>query len=112
MYTNYTIYIPIYLPVFLVLAIFGMAYNYLVQRLERQGHDRGYMGLIVAFGCAVTLAGAGLIVGIDRIAWVFLCFVASGTPMIIGSIARHCRARAKQRRECLDHNDTIIRKEQ
>ena len=76
------------------LALFGCAYNRWVERLEREGSDRGYMGFIVAFGCAVTIAGYALITGSLALALVLLaCFVASGTPMIVGSVGRHLQAR-------------------
>lgn len=101
---------PIYVPILLALAIFGVVYNRWVDSLERQGHDRGYMSLIVSLGCAVTLAGAGFIVGLKPVLWALACFVASGIPMIIGSVGRYCRARAQQKRECLDHDADRMRR--
>ena len=101
---------PIHVPILLVLAGFGYVYNRWVESLERQGHDRGYMSLIVALGCAVTLAAAALIIGLEPVLWTFICFAASGTPMIIGSISRYCRARARQRQQNLDHDATVIRR--
>jgi len=102
---------PTYVPILLALVTFGIGYNHWVEHLEHNGHDRGYMGLIVAAGCTITLAGAALdtnYAGLDPIAWVFVCFAASGTPMVIGSIVRHCRARARQQRDCLDRNERTI----
>jgi len=99
---------PTYVPILLALATFGVAYNRWVESLEQGGHDRGYMGLIVAFGCTITLAGAALLIGLEPVTWTFLCFIASGTPMILGSIVRHCRARARQRADVLDHNERTI----
>lgn len=99
---------PTFIPILLALAAFGYFYNHWVEHLENGGHDRGYMGLIVAFGCTITLAGAALLVGLEQIAWTFLCFVASGLPMVLGSIVRHCRARARQRADVLDHNERTI----
>lgn len=101
---------PIYVPILLALAAFGVVYNRWVESLERQGHDRGYMSLIVSLGCAVTLAGAGFIVGLKPVLWALACFVASGIPMIIGSVGRYCRARAQQKRECLDHDADRMRR--
>jgi len=101
---------PIYVPILLALAIFGVVYNRWVDSLERQGHDRGYMSFIVALGCAVTLAGAGFIVGLEPVLWAFVCFAASGIPMIAGSVGRYCRARAQQRQECLEHDGNTIRR--
>jgi uncharacterized membrane protein len=99
-----------YTIVLIALFIFGIGYNWLVAKLEHQGHDRGYMGFIVAFGCAVTLLGLGAIVGWEPVAWAFTCFAASGIPMIAGSIRRHVRARAKARREVLEENARVVRR--
>ena len=99
-----------YVIVLVTLFGFGIGYNRLVEKLERQGHDRGYMGFIVAFGCTMTLLGAGVIVGWEPVAWTTMCFAASGIPMIAGSIRRHVRARAKARREILEANDRIVRR--
>ena len=101
---------PIYVPILLALAIFGVIYNRWVDSLEKQGHDRGYMGFIVAAGCAVTLAGAAFIIGLEPVFWAFVCFAASGIPMIAGSVGRYCRARAQQKRECLEHDTNQIRR--
>jgi hypothetical protein len=77
------------------LFLFGCVYNWLVEQLETHGHDRGFMSLIVALGCAVTIGGYGLIVAEWRLlALAFGCFTASGTPMIVGSIIRYVRARS------------------
>ena len=101
---------PTYVIVLVALFGFGIGYNRLVGKLEHQGHDRGYMGFIVALGCAVTLAGTGFIVGLGPVLWALVCFAASGIPMIVGSISRYCRARTQQRQECLDHDSNTIRR--
>ena len=86
-------------PVLLCLFFFGIGYNTLIERLIGRGHHRGYMGFIVAIGTAVTLAGIAVICGIEAAAWATACFIASGLPMIYGSIARH----TKQRTHTLSH---------
>jgi FAD/FMN-containing dehydrogenase len=43
------------------LAAFGTLYNARVAKIETRGHDRGYLSLIVALGCAVTVLGFGLV---------------------------------------------------
>ena len=101
---------PIYVPILLALAIFGVIYNRWVEALEKKGHDRGYMSLIVSAGCAVTLAGTAFIVGLKPVLWALVCFAASGIPMIVGSVGRYCRARAQQRQECLEHDGNTIRR--
>ncbi len=89
-------------PVIIALTLFGILYDHWVTQLETAGHDRGYMGFIVAIGVGVTLAGAAFIVGIEATAWTLLCFAASGAPMIAGSVYRHCRTRAKIKRKFED----------
>ena len=84
--------------IFIALGLFGVAYNRLIAWMEREGHTTGYLAFLVAFGVAVTGVGWGLIT--RRWGDVLLlcgCFVASGTPMIIGSMARYMRARARDR---------------
>lgn len=71
----------------------SVAYDAWVARLERGGHDRGFLGFIVALGCGYTLAGAIPLIGVRAVMWVLLCFVASGTPMIVGSVVRYVKAR-------------------
>lgn len=93
------------IPVLLALVAFGYFYNRLVEHLESKGHDRGYMGFIVAGGTAVTLAGLATITSIEPALWALSCFVASGTPMIWGSISRYC----KERRQDQDKINDIVK---
>ncbi len=68
----------------------GVIYNHGVALLgDRQ---RGFTSLIVAFGVLFTLAGIAIIDW--QCAQITLAgFAASGTPMIIGSIARYIAKR-------------------
>ncbi len=84
--------------VLLGLLLFGIGYNWFVTRLEQEGHDRGYTSLLVVAGVMATLAGALVIVGWQAVMVVALCFIASGLPMIWGSIVRHVRERAAEAR--------------
>lgn len=78
----------------LSLIVFGVGYNIWVASLEREGTDRGYMSLIVSLGCTITNLIFGMIIGDLRlVGMLFLCYIASGLPMIIGSIQRHVQAR-------------------
>jgi hypothetical protein len=83
----------------LLLAGFAYGYNRWVEYLERQGHDLGYMSLIVALGTGIDIAAFGLVTN----PWLALplpaCFFAAGAPMIYGSIARYVRARTAAERE-------------
>ena len=83
------------LAVLLGLILFGIGYNFLVDWMSSKKYAEGYMSLLVAFGVFGTL------VGLSFISWpiAILClagFVASGLPMIVGSIARYMRKRAHE----------------
>lgn len=81
------------------LLLFGLGYNHWLEGVEANGHDRGYMSLIVSLGCAVTVAAYALATN-PWLALVLLAhFAASGTPMIVGSIRRYIHARAAEERE-------------
>lgn len=91
---------------YLILIIFGIAYNALIAWLERRGYIEGYISLSVIAGVLVTL---GLLLIPQMILSIFLPvnlpawgwglvtlggFGASGTPMMIGSISRYLIIRA------------------
>lgn len=82
----------------IALMAFGAAYNWLVERLEQRGWDRGYTALLVAFGVAITLAGYAVVAGLEAALTVAGLFVASGTPMLLGSMLRHMRQREADER--------------
>lgn len=91
---SFSVDIGVVVIVFLLLLIFGGLYNQLVAFLERQGYLEGYLSLIVAAGVFITL------IGVSILSWevaliILVCFIASGTPMIIGSITRYIHQRAK-----------------
>lgn len=89
------------LAVFLALVLFGIGYNSLVAWLERKGYTEGYLSLIVAFGVAVTLAGVAIL-SIQAALITLGAFIASGTPMIIGSIVRYLRKREEMKRSIIE----------
>lgn len=82
------------------LTAFGYGYNRWVAGVVKQGQDRGYLSLIVALGVGVTVLGFGLAVWSLWAGLVLLvCFVASGLPMIVGSVSRYMRERAREEME-------------
>lgn len=83
------------------LMAFGILYNALVAWADRNGYTEGFLSLIVAFGVTVTLLGAAILDWRAALI-VFLCFVASGTPMIIGSFWRYIRRREAAKRVLLE----------
>lgn len=78
------------------LLAFGIGYNEFVAKLEEEKRERGFLAVLVIFGTAVTLAGAWLLIGKDNTLKVLGCFIASGTPMTVGSISRYMEARAEE----------------
>lgn len=103
---NVTIEARLTVAVLAGLFLFGCVYNWLVGQLERQGQDRGFTSLLVALGCAVTVGGYGMIVADWRLlALMFGCFVASGLPMIGGSIVRYVRSRSREEQAVRDEID-------
>lgn len=87
--------------VFLALVLFGIGYNSLVAWMERRGYTEGYLSLIVAFGVAVTLAGVAIL-SIPAALLTLAAFIASGTPMIVGSIVRYLRKREAMKRSIIE----------
>lgn len=74
------------------LVLFGVVYDHQVERWERNGWAEGYLSLIVALGVGVTLAGLAVACWPAAVLGLVF-FAASGTPMIVGSIKRHVKAR-------------------
>ena len=68
--------------------IFAVIYNRWVQR--HQARNEGvYTSFYVAGGVLFTLATAVLMIGLHDVVLVMLLFVASGFPMVWGSMQRH-----------------------
>jgi len=78
--------------VFLGLVLFGIGYNALVAWMERRGYTEGYLAFVVALGVIITLAGVAVF-SIHAALLALGAFIASGLPMIVGSIARYIRRR-------------------
>lgn len=83
--------------VFFAMLLFGVGYNTLVAWLERKRYVEGYLSLVVALGVAVTLAGVAVI-SWQAALLTLVMFIASGTPMIAGSILRYIQAREAEQK--------------
>lgn len=70
-----------------LLLAFGIGWNYLVDRLVAKGIE-GATWALVAGGVAVTVGVAGPLIGWQNVFILFLCFAASGAPMIWGDVKR------------------------
>jgi len=87
--------------VFLGLVLFGIGYNALVAWLERRGYTEGYLAFVVALGVIITLAGVAVF-SIHAALLTFGAFIASGLPMIVGSILRYLRKREEAKRAMVE----------
>ena len=74
------------------LLAFGVLYNAFVGWLIHNGYEEGYVALLVVAGTLVTLGGVAL-VDVRSAVLALVCFGASGTPMVIGSIWRYMQRR-------------------
>jgi hypothetical protein len=78
--------------VLLGLVAFGFSYNGLVDYLgERKD---GYTAFMVVAGVLITLGGVAMI-DWQAAAIALACFAASGTPMVLGDIARTVQRRER-----------------
>lgn len=79
---------------YLALVLFGIGFNALTALAERKGYMHGYTSLFVALGVAVTV-GATAVISLAFALVTAVAFIASGTPMIVGSIWRHVQERER-----------------
>lgn len=86
---------PESLRVYLTLAVFGILYNQLIDAIEETDAHDMLVSLQVAVGVAVTVLFSLPFLGRRRAGQLFLSFLASGTPMIIGSLRRWQQRSAK-----------------
>lgn len=93
--------------VYLALLIFGIVFNQITEWAEKRGYAQGYLSLFVSFGVGMTVLATAIISPLFALITLG-AFVASGTPMILGSIWRHVRNREREiealRKEA--HGDT------
>ena len=81
------------IAVFMALVVFGIFYDQAVAWANRHHYTESFLSLIVAFSVFITLLGTAII-NLQAAVVTLVFFVASGLPMIIGSIIRYTRARA------------------
>lgn len=93
-----------YLAVFTGLFVTACFYNYAVTWLEKKHYQEGWLALLVVIGVGFTLAGIAFISW--QAAILSLCgFIATGTPMIAGSLIRYFEAKEHLRREETKQHD-------
>ncbi len=82
------------------LVLFGVAFNRFVGWAQGRGYDEGFTALEVVAGVLVTVLSAtpalwGRVYDAGSLLIILSCFVASGSPMICGAVARFVLLRAK-----------------
>ena len=82
------------------LALFGWVFNRLVQQLEDETPEHGYTAFLVVVGVTVTVLVLTPFIGVPAAVLLLAGFLASGLPMIIGSVGR-ALARLRSEREAL-----------
>lgn len=76
--------------VVLLLLCGGILYNWLVDYIQQQLPDRhGVTAWLVVVGVLATLIGLLLLTDTETFVLALLCFVATGTPMVLGSMRRY-----------------------
>lgn len=80
-----------------ILIAFGLIFDRLVGRIEADDPDHGYTAIWVVVGVGVTVALISPIIGWMNALIVIAGFIASGVPMILGSIRRHLESRRRDR---------------
>ena len=78
-----------------VLVVFGIIYNALIARAERKHYLEGFTSLAVAMGVSITLVVVAVYDWRAALT-VLIGFMASGVPMMIGSIMRYIKMRNEE----------------
>ncbi len=94
------------------LVLFGGLYDHLVGRLEEKRLNRGFTSLLVVVGVGVTVGASALLIGLENALVVLALFVASGLPMIVGSISRYIRERAEEDRRASEMTRQLLEESQ
>lgn len=81
-----------------VLFLFGLGFNWLVKQAKAKGYDEGFVSLEVAIGTAITLLLVIPAIGPWAVLAAMLAFVASGLPMIAGSLWEYIQEREAAKR--------------
>lgn len=87
--------------VLLGLLLFGIGYNAFVAWLGHRNYTEGFLSLIVATGVFVTLVGVAVL-SIEAALLTLGAFIASGTPMIVGSIVRYIQKRESAKKALIE----------
>ena len=87
------------ISIYVLLALFGWVYNYVIAWLEDRGYDDGFTADYVSIGVLATLLLLSPLTGAKTFLISLGGFVASGFPMWLGSALRY--AQRRERENCL-----------
>ena len=90
--------------IFCGLILLGIGYNLLTAWLERHGYMDGITSLVVALGVALTITPFTMI-SLPFVLMIAGGFIASGLPMIIGSLSRYLKQRDQARKLLAERYD-------
>jgi len=86
----------------------GVAYAWVIHRIESTGRAEGYAWLMVVVGVVLTLALCAPVIGLEATVAVGAMFVATGVPMIAVTIYRYEKARGEARRALYDDAEETL----
>lgn len=77
------------IAVLVALFVTGLGYNKFVEYVQAQLPNRhGVTAFLVVGGVMITLTGFLILAGLSNYLLALKCFIASGVPMIVGSVKR------------------------
>lgn len=80
----------------LLLVLFSIGFNQLINYLHRTGYNDGKTWLEVVFGVAIVILASGFTLGAEDALVLFFHFAAAGSAMVLGDIWRHTKARRRE----------------
>jgi hypothetical protein len=86
-------------------------YNVVISWLAREGYLDGFVSISVVVGVAYTVAFISPWLGYEAVALLALAFIASGSPMLVGSIARYVHQRRREQTDLITHAKKVNEEE-
>lgn len=82
--------------VLIALGCSGWLYDGVIARLEKEGRDQGYRGLLVVPMALLAVLGVWAIAGESTAWWSFVCLLFVGLKPVLGDIKRHMDKRTDE----------------
>ena len=94
-----------------VLHTVSWLYNLLIAWLSREGYLDGFVSISVVVGVMYTVACVSPWLGSEAVVLLALAFISSGSPMLVGSIARYVRQRRSEHTSLITHAKKVNEEE-